>query len=115
MHITILALGSRGDVQPIVTLGKALTAPGHRVRVATFDTFRPLITEAGLEFSLIRGDFQAFRYRLGAQPTPLLSLWWRPSGAPARPLGHSGNDAPRSNGISPPNWLPAWPFQHSRV
>ena len=77
MHITILALGSRGDVQPIVTLGKALTAPGHRVRVATFDTFRPLITEAGLEFSLIRGDAQAL-LRSAAEGEQLVrkpSLW----------------------------------------
>jgi len=59
VHITILALGSRGDVQPVVTLGKALTGSGHRVRVATFDTFRPLVTNAGLEFSPIRGDAQA--------------------------------------------------------
>jgi len=59
MHITILALGSRGDVQPVVTLGKALTASGHRVRLATFETFRSLVMKAGLEFSLIRGDAQA--------------------------------------------------------
>ena len=59
MHITVLALGSRGDVQPFVNLGGALTAAGHQVRVATFDTFRPLIAKAGLEFSPIRGDAQA--------------------------------------------------------
>ena len=77
MHITILALGSRGDVQPIVTLGKALTASGHRVRVATFHTFRPLITKAGLEFSLIRGDAVAL-LRSAAEGEQLVrnpSLW----------------------------------------
>src|SRR3990172_18769 len=59
MHITVLALGSRGDVQPFVNLGTALTASGHRVRVATFNHFRSLIAQAGLEFYPIRGDAQA--------------------------------------------------------
>ncbi|GAB4581330.1 MAG: glycosyltransferase [Anaerolineales bacterium] len=59
MHITILALGSRGDVQPFVPLGKALQKAGHRVRVATFELFAPMIREAGLEFYLLRGDAQA--------------------------------------------------------
>ena len=40
MHITILALGSRGDVMPYVTLGKGLKAVGHQVR---FVTFEPLV------------------------------------------------------------------------
>ena len=35
-RITILALGSRGDVQPYITLGQGLQAAGHQVRVATF-------------------------------------------------------------------------------
>lgn len=56
MHITILALGSRGDVQPFVPLGKALQESGHRVRVATFGEFASMIKEPGLEFAEIRGD-----------------------------------------------------------
>lgn len=59
MHITILALGSRGDVQPFVPLGKALQTAGHRVRVATFELFAPMIEAAGLEFFPIYGDAQA--------------------------------------------------------
>jgi UDP:flavonoid glycosyltransferase YjiC (YdhE family) len=35
MNILILALGSRGDVLPYVTLAKALKQAGHTVRVAT--------------------------------------------------------------------------------
>jgi sterol 3beta-glucosyltransferase len=56
MHITILALGSRGDVQPFVPLGKALREAGHQVRVATFDAFSSMIREAGLDFAPIHGD-----------------------------------------------------------
>jgi UDP:flavonoid glycosyltransferase YjiC (YdhE family) len=59
MRITILALGSRGDVQPFVPLGKALQAAGHRVRVATFAAFTAMIRDAGLDFSPIHGDAQA--------------------------------------------------------
>jgi UDP:flavonoid glycosyltransferase YjiC (YdhE family) len=59
MRITILALGSRGDVQPFVPLGRGLVDAGHRVRVATFEAFAPLIQEAGLDFYPIHGDAQA--------------------------------------------------------
>jgi len=55
-HITILALGSRGDVQPFVPLGRALQAAGHRVCVATFAAFARLILDAGLEFVALPGD-----------------------------------------------------------
>jgi len=58
MRIAILTLGSRGDVQPFVPLGKALQAAGHRVRVATFETFASMFHEAGLDFAPIRGDAQ---------------------------------------------------------
>jgi UDP:flavonoid glycosyltransferase YjiC (YdhE family) len=57
--ITILALGSRGDVQPFVPLGQALVRVGHRVRVATFSAFAPLIQSAGLEFFPLPGDAEA--------------------------------------------------------
>ncbi len=59
MRITILALGSRGDVQPYVSLGKGLTGAGHHVRVATFETFRDMVIEQGLGFHPVTGDAQA--------------------------------------------------------
>ena len=58
MRITILALGSRGDVQPFVPLGKALREAGHQVRVATFEAFSSMMREAGLDFTPIHGDAQ---------------------------------------------------------
>lgn len=58
-RITILALGSRGDVQPFVPLGRALVRAGHQVRVATFSAFAPLIQGAGLEFAPLPGDAEA--------------------------------------------------------
>jgi sterol 3beta-glucosyltransferase len=55
-QILILALGSRGDVQPYVTLGQALRQAGHRVRIATFALFEPMARAAGLEFLPVYGD-----------------------------------------------------------
>lgn len=46
-----------GDVQPYVALGKLLVVrDGHRVRIATHDTFRSFVQDAGLEFFNIGGD-----------------------------------------------------------
>jgi sterol 3beta-glucosyltransferase len=59
MHITILALGSYGDVLPIVTLGKGLNVAGHQVRVATFENFAPMVARHGLDFHPIQGDSQS--------------------------------------------------------
>ena len=33
MRIAIIALGSQGDVQPYIALGKGLKAAGHNVRL----------------------------------------------------------------------------------
>ncbi len=50
MRIAIIALGSRGDVQPHVALGVGLRRAGHSVRVVTSSDFGELITAHGLEF-----------------------------------------------------------------
>lgn len=49
---------SAGDVQPYVALGKRLVKDGHRVRIASHETFRQFVTNAGLEFFNIGGDPQ---------------------------------------------------------
>jgi sterol 3beta-glucosyltransferase len=56
MQITILALGSRGDVQPVIPLGQGLQYAGHRVRIATFQAFEGMVRNAGLQFHKIHGD-----------------------------------------------------------
>ena len=58
MHITILALGSRGDVLPCAALGKRLKGAGHQVRVATFGNFEDMVRGRGLDFHPVRGDVQ---------------------------------------------------------
>jgi UDP:flavonoid glycosyltransferase YjiC (YdhE family) len=58
-RITILALGSRGDVQPCIALGAALRAAGYHVRLATFVAFRALANDHRLVFHPVPGDAEA--------------------------------------------------------
>lgn len=50
MHFLITALGSYGDVYPMVGLGMALAARGHRIRIITNPYFEDIVARAGLEF-----------------------------------------------------------------
>jgi Glycosyltransferase family 28 N-terminal domain len=56
LNICIQIIGSRGDIQPFIALGKALLKYGHHVRVATHPTFRQFVKENGLDFFSIGGD-----------------------------------------------------------
>ncbi len=47
--ITILAVGSRGDVQPFCALALGLQRAGHRVRIATHYNFEEFVSKPGLE------------------------------------------------------------------
>lgn len=57
LNIVMQVVGSRGDVQPFIALGKVLKDTyGHRVRLATHPRFRDFVHENGLEFFNIGGD-----------------------------------------------------------
>lgn len=56
MSVVLMVVGTRGDIQPFVALGKLLKANGHRVRLATHVLYRPLVEEAALEFYPLGGD-----------------------------------------------------------
>jgi UDP:flavonoid glycosyltransferase YjiC (YdhE family) len=58
MRLTLLTIGSRGDVQPMVALGQGLHRAGHEVRVATFGSFRRLVEDAGLALAPLAGTGQ---------------------------------------------------------
>lgn len=62
-NITLLTIGSRGDVQPYIALGKGLMAEGHNVTIATHDEFKPWILKHKMKFREIAGN-----------PTELMSL-----------------------------------------
>ncbi|WP_164929006.1 glycosyltransferase [Gloeobacter violaceus] len=57
-RIVMLTLGSRGDVQPLVALGRGLQASGYRVRIATHENFRGFVGGWDLEFAPLAGDSQ---------------------------------------------------------
>ena len=57
MNIVIQVVGSRGDVQPFIALGKVLKDTyGNRVRLATHPVFESFVKEHDLEFFSIGGD-----------------------------------------------------------
>ncbi len=58
MRIAIIAMGSRGDVQPYLALGKGLKAAGHSVRLITHENFEQLVTSHGVEFCPVKGNVQ---------------------------------------------------------
>jgi sterol 3beta-glucosyltransferase len=59
MKITIIAPGSRGDVQPNVALGKGLKDAGHIVRFLAGSDFRELVSAYGLEFFDLGSSMQS--------------------------------------------------------
>ncbi|CAJ1949395.1 unnamed protein product [Sphenostylis stenocarpa] len=64
LNIVILIVGTRGDVQPFIAIGKRLQDYGHRVRLATHSNFKEFVLTAGLEF-----------YPLGGDPKVLAGSW----------------------------------------
>ncbi|QPG95439.1 Sterol 3-beta-glucosyltransferase [Epichloe festucae Fl1] len=56
MRITCLTIGSRGDVQPYISLCKGLLAEGHKPRIATHAEFQDWIESHGIEFRKVEGD-----------------------------------------------------------
>lgn len=60
MRIGIMAMGSRGDIQPYIALGKGLKTAGHIVRLITHENFEGLVGSYGLEFCPVKGNVQEF-------------------------------------------------------
>ncbi|KAI5925018.1 hypothetical protein F4810DRAFT_662546 [Camillea tinctor] len=58
LNIVIMVIGSRGDVQPFLKIGKMLKEEyGHRVRIATHPAFRDFVEQdCGLELFSVGGD-----------------------------------------------------------
>lgn len=58
LNIVIMVIGSRGDAQPFLKIGKVLKEQyGHRVRIATHPAFRDFVEkDTGLDFFSVGGD-----------------------------------------------------------
>jgi UDP:flavonoid glycosyltransferase YjiC (YdhE family) len=132
VRITIVTVGSRGDVQPYVALGVGLVTRGYAVRVATHRSFRDAVVERGLEFAPLEGDPQRlvsgrrgqawlesgesllrFLIRFLRLFRPLMEqylhdAWEACQGSDAivySPLGFAGHHAAEALGV--PSWLAA--------
>ncbi|EQC33120.1 hypothetical protein SDRG_09108 [Saprolegnia diclina VS20] len=74
MHICIMIVGTRGDVQPFIGIGKRLVSDGHRVRLATHAIYRSMVTDGGLEFYPLGGDpkeLAAYMVKTGGHLIPV--------------------------------------------
>ena len=60
MRCTMLAIGARGDAQPLLTLGAGLRAAGLDVVCATHADFAEPARALGLETNVILGDSASF-------------------------------------------------------
>jgi UDP:flavonoid glycosyltransferase YjiC (YdhE family) len=88
-HFIITALGSYGDVHPMVGLGSALAARGHRVQIVTNPYFEELVAGAGLEMLPIGTREEYVRF---TQHSDL----WHPIRGPQMVLKHSSTVLLRS-------------------
>ncbi|KAH3668667.1 hypothetical protein OGAPHI_002421 [Ogataea philodendri] len=68
-RFTLLTIGSRGDVQPYISLGKALMREGHQVRIVTHSEFEPWIKKHGISFAAIAGDPSELMALMVTHPT----------------------------------------------
>src|SRR5260370_9063381 len=86
-----MIVGSRGDVQPFIPIGRRL-AERHRVRIATHREFRSMVEQAGLEF-----------YPLGGDPHALMEYIVKTGGriVPTRPA-QIVDGVPKKRAVIPP-------------
>lgn len=66
MKIIIYALGTSGDINPVVGVGKAMLVRGYEVVFLTSDCFKPLVENSGFEFVSIGTKEEYLR---GNQPS----------------------------------------------
>jgi UDP:flavonoid glycosyltransferase YjiC (YdhE family) len=59
MHILIVTIGTRGDVQPYLALAHGLLRAGHRVTIATHATFQSFIERHGVAYARLAGDIRS--------------------------------------------------------
>ncbi|MCJ1444108.1 MAG: hypothetical protein MMC23_004608 [Stictis urceolatum] len=85
LNVVVQIVGSRGDVQPYVALGKALQAApyNHRVRLATHPNFKDFVEQNGLEFFSIGGDPEALMSYMIKNPGILPGKESRKAGDPS--------------------------------
>lgn len=85
-HFVCLTIGSRGDVQPYIALGRGLQKEGHKVTIVTHEEYKEWVTGFGIDHRTAGGDPGALmklsvenkvfrnRLRLGPELMPLARI-----------------------------------------
>lgn len=60
MRLTMISIGSTGDVRPYILLGRELQARGHQITIAAFEPFEDLVRKAGMNFAPLSGSVEKF-------------------------------------------------------
>ena len=60
MEISILTIGTRGDVQPFIALGLGLIQAGYKIKIVTHSIFESWIRSYGFDFAVVEGNPQGF-------------------------------------------------------
>ncbi|MEG0742427.1 MAG: glycosyltransferase [Clostridia bacterium] len=64
MRITMICIGSMGDVRPYIVLGRELKARGHEISICAFTDFRATTEGEGMRFCPVFGDVRSFMSRI---------------------------------------------------
>ncbi len=56
MKITLITIGSRGDIQPYVPLAMGFRDAGYDITIATHEPYRDFVTRNGVQYAPIAGD-----------------------------------------------------------
>src|ERR1700691_157990 len=66
LHYGIIAIGSRGDVQPFVALSLGLLRKGNRVTLMAHENFRAFVEAHGIDFYPLAGSTEEILMSPGA-------------------------------------------------
>jgi len=58
MHYAIVAIGSRGDVQPYIALALGLKDRGHQVTILAYQNFKDFVESYGVQFAPLSGNIE---------------------------------------------------------
>lgn len=64
MRFSLITIGSRGDVQPFLALGKGLQRKGHTVQICTMDKFQSLVESEGFSYLPLAGSAELLMEKL---------------------------------------------------
>ena len=56
MRITMICIGSTGDVRPYIVLGRELKARGHEISICAFSDFEQSVLREGFRFKPVNGN-----------------------------------------------------------